>query len=190
MKHYLRIIISIIAIFAGLAAIQLLMGRSFFGPDNMFGWWTSSIWSNEQSQRLADPYSLSHIIHGLAFYAILWLFARKMPVWKRLLLAFLMEAGWEILENTSFIIERYRAVTISLGYYGDSILNSLGDMLMMGIGFFLAYTLWTWQGIAFVFLLEIILLFWVRDNLTINIIMLIYPIEAIKNWQLMVTPMV
>ena len=123
------IIISIIAIFARLATIELLMGRSFFGPDGQFGLWTSSIWSNEQSQRLADPYSLSHIIHGMAFYAFLWLCARKMPVWKRLLIAFLMEAGWEILENTSFIIDRYRSATISLGYYGDSVLNSLGDMI-------------------------------------------------------------
>lgn len=190
MKHYFRIIIAITAILAALVAVELAMGRSFFGPDGHFGWWTSSIWSNEQSQRLADPYSLSHIIHGLAFYALLWIFARKMPVHKRLMIALLMEAGWEILENTSFIIERYRLVTISLGYYGDSILNSLGDMLMAGIGFFLAFKLRSWQGIGLVALLEIILLFWVRDNLTINIIMLLYPIEAIKNWQLTVTPMI
>lgn len=190
MKQHLKTIIAITIILAGLITVELSMGRSFFGPDGKFGWWTSSIWSNEQSQRLADPYSLSHIIHGLAFYALLWIFARKIPVRKRLLIALAMEAGWEILENTSFIIERYRSVTISLGYYGDSVLNSLGDMLMMSIGFFLAFKLRSWQAIALVILLEIILLFWVRDNLTINIIMLLYPIEAIKNWQLTVTPMI
>lgn len=165
-------------------AIELGMGRSFLGPDGRFGWWEANIWSSENSQRLADPYSFSHIIHGMAFYGALWLVARRLPVRHRLLLAVLLEAGWEILENSPLIINRYREATIALGYVGDSVMNSMSDILMMTLGFLFARWARWWVTLAAVIVMEIGCAWWVRDNLTLNIIMLIHPLDAIKSWQL------
>src|SRR5690349_20584417 len=120
------------------------MGRRLLGPDGRFGWWEGNIWSGEQSQRVADPYSLTHIEHGLLYYAVLWLVAGRASRSSRFLAAVALEAGWEILENSPIIIDRYRAATISLGYVGDSVLNSLSDVLMMMIGFWFAAT----RGVA------------------------------------------
>jgi hypothetical protein len=138
MKSYRWIIVASLGVLALTAAIELAMGRLPFGPDGKFGLWEGNIWSSEQSQRFADPYSFTHIVHGLMFYALLWLLARKLPVRHRFLIAVILEAGWEILENSPIIIDRYRAVTISLGYVGDSVINSLSDVLMMAIGFLIA----------------------------------------------------
>ncbi len=165
-------------------AIELAMGRLPFGPDGKFGFWEGNIWSNEQSQRFADPYSFSHVVHGIAFYGLLWLVARRVPFRYRLLMAVVLEAIWEILENSPFIINRYRAVTISLGYVGDSVLNSLSDVLMMIMGFAVARFVRWRTSVALVVLIELSMLVLVRDNLTLNIIMLLYPIQAIKDWQL------
>lgn len=184
MKKYKYLILICLVIMALTAAAELGMGRLLLGPDGRFGWWEGSIWSQEQSQRLVDPYSFSHIIHGIAFYALLWLVARKLPKRYRFVLAVLLEAAWEILENSSFIINRYRTVTISLGYFGDSVLNSLSDIVMMAIGFIFASRVRVWVSLALVVGLELFMLWLMRDNLIINIIMLIFPIEAIKNWQL------
>ncbi len=160
------------------------MGRLPLGPDGRFGWWEGSIWSSEQSQRLADPYSFSHVEHGLLFYAVLWLVARRAPVGYRFLAAVLLEAGWEILENSPLIINRYREVTISLGYVGDSVLNSLSDILMMCLGYLLATRSRAWASCVLVAVIEIGMLLWVRDSLMLNIIMLVHPIDAIKTWQM------
>jgi Protein of unknown function (DUF2585) len=168
----------------GLAAcIELWMGRPLLGPDGKFGWWEGNIWSSENSQRFADAYSFSHIVHGILFYALLWLVARKAPLSYRFLTAVFLEAFWEVLENSPFIINRYREVTISLGYVGDSVLNSCSDILMMALGFWFAYRALPWTSIALVLILEVRCLLWVRDNLTLNLIMLIHPIDAIKAWQ-------
>ena len=164
------------------------MGRSLFGPDGKFGFWEPSIWSSENSQRLADPYSFSHIVHGILFYALLWLVARKLPVRHRLLLALILEAGWEVLENSPLIINRYRAVTISLGYVGDSVLNSLSDILMMALGFLFAWRVRPWIAVATVFVMEIGCAIFIRDNLTLNVIMLVHPVEVIRHWQLAAQP--
>ncbi len=188
MKREVKILLAVIVILAATAAFELWMGRQPLGPDHRFGLWSGNIWSSEQSQRLVDPYSFSHILHGLLFYAILWLAAGKMPVGYRFLLAVVIEAGWEVLENSPFIINRYRAVTISLGYEGDSVLNSLSDVLMMAAGFWLAWKLKPWHSFALFAAVEIGMLFWVRDNLTLNIIMLTYPIQAIKAWQMVGAP--
>lgn len=168
--------------------IELGMGRSMLGPDGKFGLWEGDIWSSECSQRLADPYSFSHIAHGMLFYGVLWLVARKLPVRQRFLVAVLLEAGWEILENSPIIINRYRQVTIALGYDGDSILNSLSDLVMMSLGFLLASRLRPWVTVAVLIGMEVGCLLWVRDNLTLNIIMLIHPVEAIKEWQMIGRP--
>ena len=164
------------------------MGRSLLGPDGRFGLWEGNIWSSENSQRVADPYSFSHIVHGILFYAAFWLVAGKVPVRFRLLMAQLLEAGWELLENSPFIINRYREATISLGYVGDSVLNSLSDILMMTLGFLFAWRVKPWVSVAAVVAMEIGCALWVRDNLTLNIIMLIHPVDAIKHWQMAGAP--
>ena len=170
------------------ASIELSMGRRLLGPDGHFGLWEGNIWSSEQSQRVADPYSFSHVIHGFGFYGILWLLARRVPPRYRFLMAVLLEAAWEILENSPLIINRYRSATIALGYEGDSVLNSLSDVLMTSLGFWAALRLPTRLILAAVVVMELGTLLWVRDNLTLNIIMLIHPIEAIKAWQMAGAP--
>jgi hypothetical protein len=178
------VVLSFAAALLLLAGIELAMGRSLLGPDGQFGWWSGDIWSSTNSQRVADAYSFSHIAHGLLFYAGLWLVARQLPVRYRFLIAVLIEAAWEVLENSPIIINRYREATIALGYTGDSILNSCSDLFMMAFGFLLAWKLRPWMSLALLIAMEIGCLFWVRDNLTLNVIMLIHPIEAIKTWQM------
>ena len=132
---------------------------------------------------LADWYSLSHIVHGLLFYALLWLVARRLPVERRFLLAVLIEAAWEVTENTPLVIDRYRATTAALGYNGDSILNSMSDILMMTFGFLLARKLPVRVAIVLVIVLELVPLFVIRDNLTLNIFNLLAPNKAVQAWQ-------
>jgi predicted DCC family thiol-disulfide oxidoreductase YuxK len=186
--NWTRMIFVIIAVFALTGGIELWMGRSLLGPDGKFGLWESDIWSSENSQRFADPYSFSHLVHGMLFYAGLWLAARKLPLRFRLLVALAFEAGWEILENSPFIINRYRETTISLGYVGDSVLNSMSDILMMTLGFVFAWRARPWFTVLAVIVMEVGCAFWIRDNLTLNIIMLIHPVEAIKHWQMVGAP--
>ncbi len=178
------VLIAFVAVLVLTGSIEWRMGRSPLGPDGKFGFWEGNIWSSENSQRLADPYSFSHLGHGMMFYAFLWLAARRLPVRHRFLMAVLLEAGWEILENSPFIIDRYRQVTISLGYVGDSILNSLSDILMMSAGFLFTSKVRPWITVAVFVAMEVGCALWVRDNLTLNIIMLLYPLEVIKNWQM------
>ena len=177
------VIVGFIAIMAVLAGIEYGFGRSPLGPDGRFGWWDNNIWGSENSQRVADVYSFSHVIHGMLFYGSLWLFARELPVRYRFLIALLLEAGWELLENSPIIINRYREATIAQGYVGDSILNSSCDVLMVVLGFWLASRLKLRVTIALILVMEMGCLLWVRDNLTLNILMLIHPFESIKAWQ-------
>jgi len=165
------------------ASIEGGMGRSPLGPDGRFGWWDGDIWSSENSQRVADAYSFSHIVHGILFFALLHLLARRVTIEHRFVIALLAEAGWEILENSPLIIDRYREATIAQGYVGDSVLNSSCDVLMMAAGFLFAWRMRPWVSVAAVLAMEIGCLLWVRDNLTLNVIMLIHPIEALKAWQ-------
>jgi hypothetical protein len=183
------IALAVVAIILLTGAVELGMGRSLLGPDGRFGLWEGNIWSSEQSQRLADPYSFSHVVHGLLFFGVLWLCARRQPVGYRFLMAVLLEAGWEILENSPIIIDRYRAVTIALGYDGDSVLNSASDILMMSLGFLMASRVRWWWSVAALVAMELGCLAWVRDNLTLNIVMLVHPIEAIKAWQMAGAPL-
>lgn len=139
--------------------------------------------SSHTSQHVFDPYLFTHILHGVAFFWITGLIFAKLDVEWRFLIAIVAEAGWEILENSNFIIEKYRANTASFDYFGDSIVNSIADVGACAFGFWLAFKLGIWKSVAFFFLVELVLLLWIRDSLLINIIMLTYPLEAIKEWQ-------
>jgi len=184
LNHYRWIIGICLGALVVTGTTEMWMGRSALGPDGTFGWWEGSIWSSANSQRVADAYSFSHIAHGILFFAGLWLVARWMPLRFRFLIAVLLEAGWEVLENSPIIINRYRETTIALGYVGDSVLNSLSDILMMSLGFLLAWRTPWWVTVGVLVGMEVGCAFVVRDNLTLNIIMLIHPVEAIKEWQL------
>ncbi len=168
--------------------IETLAGRSLLGPDGRFGLWCGDIWSAQCSQRLADAYSFSHIAHGILFFGFFWLVARGRPAWQRYLGALALEAAWELLENSPLIINRYREATMALGYAGDSIVNSLSDILMMSLGFLLAATVRPGISVAVLLAMEIGCALWIRDNLTLNVIMLIHPFDAIKHWQMGAAP--
>ena len=165
------------------AAILLLMGRPPICTCGSIELWVGEANSSKTSQMLSDWYSASHIVHGLLFYAGLWLLFRKWPIETRFLMALLIEASWEIVENTPLVINRYREETAALGYTGDSVLNSMSDIAMMTLGFLIARKLPTWAAILVVIVLELIPLIAIRDNLTLNIWMLLAPNEALKSWQ-------
>jgi hypothetical protein len=141
--------------------------------------------SPENSQHLIDWYTPSHVIHGFIFYALLWLVSRWVPMsfGTRLVLAVAIEASWEVLENTDFAINRYREATIALDYYGDSVINSVSDMLFMVLGFFLAAWLPVWLTVAIALALEIFIGAMIRDNLTLNVIMFLWPLDWVLHWQ-------
>lgn len=165
------------------AAVLLAMGRNPICTCGAVDLWVGLRDSPRTSQMLADWYSLSHIVHGLLFYAALWLVARRWPAEWRFVVALLIEASWEVTENTPFVIDRYRETTAALGYTGDSVINSLSDILMMGLGFLLARKLPVWAAIALLIVLEVVPLFVIRDNLTLNIWNLLAPNPAVAAWQ-------
>ncbi len=180
LRTYLLISVAIIAIFA---LVLLSMGQLPLCKCGYVKLWHGVTFSSENSQHITDWYTFSHIIHGFGFYFLLWLFGRRLPIGLRLVLAILMETSWEVFENTDFIINRYREVTISLDYYGDSVINSVGDVAATIFGFVLAYRLPVWAIVAALIGMEIFVGYFIRDNLALNIIMLIYPLELIRAWQ-------
>lgn len=178
-----RAAIAAILILAAVAAIELTMGRNPICTCGRIDLWVGARDSPQTSQMLADWYSLSHVVHGLIFYAALWLVARRWPLEWRFAAALIVEASWEVIENTPFVIDRYRTATAALGYTGDSIVNSLSDIVMMVAGFLLARKLPVWVSVALLVVLEVVPLFVIRDNLTLNVWMLLAPSEAIRSWQ-------
>ena len=177
---WLSIIPPIIAV-QGL--VLLAMGRSPICPCGTVKLWHGDIWSAENSQHIFDWYSFTHVLHGIWLYLFLWLVLRHAPVAARLVLAVLLEATWEVVENSNLVIERFRTATISLDYFGDSIVNSIFDVVAMMIGFAIARFQPVWTAVLTVIGVEIALAVLIRDNLFLNILMLIYPFEGIKAWQ-------
>ena len=178
--RHLAVAIGVIAV---AALLLLLMGREPICKCGYVKLWHGVVVSPENSQHLSDWYSPSHVIHGFIFFGLLWLFARRVSLGGRLIIAIVVEAAWEIVENTDFIINRYREATISLDYYGDSVLNSASDIAFMVLGFFLAMRLPIWLTIAVALAFELFTGFMIRDNLALNVIMLLWPLQAIRNWQ-------
>ena len=168
--------------------ILKVMGRPFISNSGTVKLWHAEVVSSENSQHLSDWYSFTHIVHGFLLFFLLWLISKKIPQIRKFsvgfVIAVVMESIWEVIENTDFIINRYREATIALDYFGDSIINSTADILFMSLGFMMASRLSVLASVSFVAGSELLLAIVIRDNLALNILMLIYPIDAIKEWQI------
>lgn len=172
-----------VAIVAAAAIVLWLLGHPWICKCGYVKLWHGETVSPENSQHLIDWYTTSHLLHGLIFYFALWLVARAWPQRVRFTIALAVEAGWEILENTPWIINRYREATISLDYYGDSVLNSVTDILAAIAGYLIAARAPVWVSVAILVAVEVGLAIAIRDNLTLNVLMLVFPLEAVRLWQ-------
>lgn len=176
-----------------IVAVSLLMGLALWFEGRLlactcgeFKIWISDTCSSNNSQQLSDPYSFTHILHGfLLFWVVLLLFRKLAPAWQ-LCVALALEAAWEVFENTPFVIDRYRAETAALGYTGDTIINSFGDLACALLGFLIARRLGVRWSIVVFLIVELILVVWIKDGLLLQILMLIFPVESIKLWQMCV----
>ncbi len=166
-----------------MAATLILMGRDIICDCGSIKLWHGVVMSAENSQHILDWYSPSHVLHGLVFYAALHYLLPRLAVGWRLVIAGIIEAVWETIENTPWIINKYREDTIALDYFGDSVINSTSDLAMMVLGFIIAARAPIWASIALFIAAELIVGWFIRDGLILNIIMLLWPLEAIKVWQ-------
>jgi hypothetical protein len=177
--------VAIVAVVVACAALlELQMGRTPTYRNGPVRLWVADIQSDQNSQQIADPYTFTHVMHGAVFYGLTRAALGPSQLAARAIAAIAIESAWEALENTDMVIERYRAATVSLGYYGDSVLNSVADILACALGFLLAWRMPARATVAWVVVVEVILAFWIRDNLTLNVLMLIHPVQAIRAWQM------
>jgi hypothetical protein len=171
----------------GLVALQALallaMGLPAICTCGYIEWWHANPSGPETSQHLTDWYTYTHVIHGFGLYLLLWLLAPRLSLGQRFALAVGLEAGWEILENTPLVVERYRQSALARGYFGDSVVNSVVDTLAAAFGFALARLLPVWSTVALVIAMELFALVMIRDNLTLNILQIIHPSDAVSKWQ-------
>lgn len=174
---------AIAAMLIVVAAVEIWMGREPMCTCGYISLWHGAV-DSQNSQQISDWYSFTHVEHGILFYALLALVAPRLPVGARLLISVFIEGAWELAENSPFIIDRYRAATLSLNYYGDSVVNSVADVGAMMVGFYLTRRLPVWASVGFIVVVELALAWVIRDNLALNILMLIHPVDAIKAWQL------
>ncbi len=175
--------LAVAAVLAAAAFRLRAQGRLWLCSCGRFRVWLGDAWGSETSQQLFDPYSFTHVLHGFAFAGLLALVLPRAGWRWRLALAVAAEAAWEVFENTEFVINRYREATAALGYTGDTVVNSLGDVLASAAGVLLARRLGLVRSLAVFALTEAVLLFWIRDSLLLNIIMLIYPLDSVRRWQ-------
>jgi hypothetical protein len=182
-----RAAVAFVGLLLVLAVVYLrLQGRVWWCQQGGQGDWSPisiKVQSPHNSQHLFDAYSLSHLLHGILFFGVLWLFRRRLPLPTRAAIASAIEIGWEVLENSPIVINRYRAATVSLSYTGDSIINSLGDVASFMLGFYLARKLGFWWSCAIFVTVELLMLWLIRDNLALNVLMLLWPIDAVRQWQ-------
>jgi hypothetical protein len=176
-------ILVLVALIFLTAAWLLWIGREPICKCGYIKLWHGQVVSSENSQHISDWYTPSHIIHGFLFFGLLWLVARRLSIGWRLVIATVIECAWEILENSDAVIERYRSVTISLDYYGDSVLNVVADISAMIIGFWLASRLPVWATVALIILFEATTIWLIRDGLALNVLMLLYPLDGVAAWQ-------
>lgn len=173
-----------VGLIVGTAIILLLMGREPICSCGTIKLWHGDAFSSESSQHIADWYTPSHMIHGMIFYFVLWLVWRNGSVGNKALISIGLEAAWEIAENTNYVIQRYREVTISLDYFGDSVLNSVSDIFAMLLGFYLARKLPAAATVILVLVFEAVTMWVIRDGLALNVLMLLWPVEVVKTWQM------
>jgi len=172
------------AVILAAAIILYLQGRVWWCTEGDSAPWSWNIWSPHNSQHLIDPYSFTHVLHGILEFWLIGLFLGRLPLAWRLLIALSIESTWEILENSTYVIQRYRDATISLNYFGDSIINSISDIVCCGLGFVLGWKLRFWRSLALFVITEVTLIVWIHDSFLINILMLIWPVDSIRHWQM------
>ena len=178
-----RTVAATLGVMAVTALSLYTMGRGLWCSGGGLSPWSWDIWTQHNSQHLLDPYSFTHMQHGVLAYALLWWVLRTRWPEARFVTAILIEAGWEVTENTNFVIDSYRESTIALNYYGDSVLNSVADIVAFSLGYTAAAGLSAWASAVAFLEVEAVLLLAIRDSLSLNIVMLLHPIEAIKTWQ-------
>ena len=184
-RHRILLVSIATGIIIGVAALLIFfMGHPLICTCGYIEFWHGQVLSSGNSQHLTDWYTFSHLIHGLIFFWLLWLFFKRLPISTRFLIAVVVEAAWEVLENSPLIINRYRQTGLSFDYFGDTVINSVCDILAMVLGFWLARRLPVWASITIIIFLELFVAYFIRDNLTLNIIQLIHPFSAISQWQI------
>ena len=174
---------AMVMLIAVAVVILRLQGRVWWCQAGDYAPWSWEIWSAHNSQHFIDPYSFTHILHGVIEFWLIGLLLPRVPLAWRSFMAVFIESTWEVVENTSYVIQRYREATMSLDYFGDSVINSVADIFCCALGFWIAWKLRFWKSLALFVITELILISTIRDSLIINVIMLLWPIEAIKQWQ-------